>query len=177
MTGNKRSDTCFMKIGQSVVLPTFFERNLDSLQFADYFGFESALLPMSLLMREPVLASVHAIAPIARGGVLRLQPHSCYVWHQDESRGVCINLLLTPDSPSHTLFGFEQKGNRSQIDIIALNYQPSTFYLFNNQIPHTVINFDQPRFLFSLEFEAGKHQLTYAQLVNAIRPAMPIVDF
>jgi hypothetical protein len=33
-----------------------------------------------------------------------------------------------------------------------LAYAPGRYYLFNNQIPHTVINLDVDRHLFSLEF-------------------------
>ena len=44
---------------------------------------------------------------------------------------------------------------------LELRYEPDRFYLFNNQVPHSVINLDVNRYLFSLEFT---EPLSYAEL-------------
>jgi hypothetical protein len=74
-----------------------------------------------------------------------------YDWHVDEFRLSCINLLISQDHHSHTLFGMQR--NYANKVITELEYEPNTFYLFNNQIQHCVINLDRPRYLLSLYFE------------------------
>jgi hypothetical protein len=59
-------------------------------------------------------------------------------------------MLLSRDHHSHTLFG--QSINNTNMRCLELTYEPGRCYLFNNQIPHTVINLDADRHLFSLEF-------------------------
>lgn len=54
------------------------------------------------------------------------------------------------DHHSHTLFG--RNVTNTSMHCLELRYEPGRFYLFNNQVPHTVINLDVNRYLFSLEF-------------------------
>jgi hypothetical protein len=54
---------------------------------------------------------------------------------------------------------------------LELKYQPKTFYVFNNQVPHMVINYAQTRYLMSVEFQANKHKLTYEQLLKEMEIA------
>lgn len=161
-------EQCYQKIGRSVVLGTYFERHRHTLMFQPHMGWDAAPLPFALLMREPVLAKLHALAPIAGAGILRTLPDSCYPWHRDDDRGVCVNLLLTPECGSLTLFGSRNSVQPVQMDIVRLDYEPDTFYLFNNQIEHTVINFAHPRFLFSIEFVQDRHALQFDELCQRL---------
>ena len=96
---------------------------------------------------------------IKQAGFLKTETHSCYHWHKDKNRGVCINSLVTIDSKSLTLFGKYKNNHNSQLDFVELKYKENKFYLFNNQEYHTVINFDKDRVIFTIEFEKNKNEL------------------
>ena len=74
-----------------------------------------------------------------------------YHWHRDQNRLACINLLLSVEHHSHTLFG--EPVDQLNMHCLELQHQPGRYYLFNNQVPHAVINLDVDRHLLSLEFE------------------------
>jgi hypothetical protein len=115
-----------------------------------HFGFQAMALSRDWIAREPALRAIETICPIAQLGILRMPDHWVYHWHRDENRQACINMLLSTDHHSHTLFG--QSINHTNMHCRELAYEPGRYYLFNNQIPHTVINLDVDRHLFSLEF-------------------------
>jgi len=115
-----------------------------------HYGFLASPLSMSWISQEPALRDVQQISPIARLGILKLPAQWVYAWHRDQDRQACINLLLSSDHHSHTLFG-EQR-NSTTFHAIELRYPPGRYVLFNTQIPHTVINLGGDRYLLSLEF-------------------------
>lgn len=115
-----------------------------------HFGFQAMPLSKDLIGREPALLAIETVCPIGQIGILRMPDHWVYHWHRDQNRQSCINMLLSIDHHSHTLFG--QSINRTNMHCVELNYEQNRYYLFNNQIPHTVINLDIDRYLFSLEF-------------------------
>ena len=115
-----------------------------------HFGFQAMQLSRDWVYREPALLAIETICPVAQIGILRIPDHWVYHWHRDQNRQACINMLLSTDHHSHTLFG--QNINSTNMRCLELPYEPDRFYLFNNQIPHTVINLDVDRHLFSLEF-------------------------
>ena len=51
-------------------------------------------------------------------------------------------------------------------EILKFEYEKDTFYLFNTQMMHTVINFDSPRYLFTVEFKQDKSVLTFNNLLS-----------
>ena len=53
--------------------------------------------------------------------------------------------------------------------ITELNDKEFTYYIFNTKIPHTVFNFSEPRYLFSLEFLDEDKGLTYDELCADIQ--------
>jgi hypothetical protein len=115
-----------------------------------HYGFLATPLSSSWIEEEPALREVQQITPIARLGILKLPALWVYSWHRDQTRQACINLLLSRDHHSHTLFG--EPVNSTTFEALELCYPPSRYVLFNNQVPHTVINLDRDRYLLSLEF-------------------------
>ena len=115
-----------------------------------HFGFQAMLLSCSLIAGETALQAIEKIRPIAQIAILRMPDYWMYHWHRDQNRQACINMLLSTGYHSHTLFG--QSINSTNMHCLELKYEPGRYYLFNNQIPHTVINLDVDRHLFSLEF-------------------------
>jgi hypothetical protein len=121
------------------------------LPWTSYFGFQARPIHEYWIEQEPALALVHKFAPIKSLGLLCVPPSVMYNWHKDLHRKSCINLLISENHHSHTLFGKQRDElNRS---ICELAYEPKTYYLFNNQVEHCVINLDTTRYLVSLIFE------------------------
>jgi len=49
-----------------------------------------------------------------------------------------------------------------------LVYKPNTYYLFNTQTRHTVINFAEPRYLFTIEFIEDVDHLSFEDLLEQL---------
>ena len=69
-------------------------------------------------------------------------------------------LLNKRDHHSHCLFSLDRNLNeRITNNFIELEYKPNRRYVFNNQVDHTVLNFDTGyRYQLTLEF---KEKFTY----------------
>jgi hypothetical protein len=46
-----------------------------------------------------------------------------------------------------------------------LQYQPDTYYVFNTQVNHMVLNFERPRLLLTIEFGEDKDALSFDDLL------------
>jgi hypothetical protein len=123
--------------------------------WVSYYNFEAMQVPSELLEQDLFFKKL----PKHKAGILRLKPYTCYNWHTDTDRPAGINMLLS-FGKSHCLFG---DNNAVSFPFVELKYEPSTYYAFNTQVPHTVLNFEQTRYIFSIEFDSP---ITYAQLLQ-----------
>ena len=132
-------------------------------EWMKYYNFDATRIHNDVLAMDPVIADIGSRHPLI-GGVVMLPPHSFYYWHKDTRRGVSLNMVLNPqDGMSHCLFTEDK-------DVVVgsfteLQYKPSTWYLFNTQVDHMVINFDKPRLLLTVEFGEDKDQLSFDELL------------
>ena len=150
---------------KSVISKELLAFAISNQNWQEYYNFKAVQVPNELLAKDPFLVSLSERHPFI-GGIVQLDPYVCYDWHIDTRRGVGVNLLLNPEIKSHCLF---TTANGAQFPFQELVYKPETFYLFNTQNKHTVINFDQPRYLFTVEFAADKEQLSFETLVQQIK--------
>jgi len=51
---------------------------------------------------------------------------------------------------------------------LLLDYQLNTMYLFNTQVLHAVFNFEEDRYMFTVEFEDTRQLLPYRALVKRL---------
>lgn len=109
-----------------------------------YYNFDALLVPQEILNKDPFFAGL----PPFRAGILRLPPYTCYDWHTDDDRGWSINMLLT-SGKSNCLFSSREG---QAFPFTELVYEPEFYYAFNTQVPHTVLNFESVRYVFSVEF-------------------------
>ena len=130
-----------------------------------YFNFDATQLPHEFI-REDALLNLLSKKYAMAVGIVRLNPYVCYDWHIDTRRGVGVNMLLTPEVRSSCLFA---AGEGAQFGVEELVYEPSTFYVFNTQNKHMVLNFDQPRYLLTVEFELDKDHLSFYDLVQELK--------
>jgi hypothetical protein len=133
--------------------------------WVSYYNFEATQVPAQLLNRDGFLVALASKRKF-HAGILRMQPKSCYNWHVDTDRKVGLNMLIQ-DGKSHCLFMTEDNGLRCNVK--ELKYEPDSYYVFNTQVPHMVLNIEQPRYLFSLEFLDEDRGLTFDELLVDIK--------
>ena len=138
---------------------------LSNKNWQEYYNFKAVQVPAEIVAKDQFLMSLFHKHPFA-AGIVRLDPNVCYDWHTDTRRGVGVNMLLTPEIKSHCLFTSHEG---VQFPFQELPYKPDTYYLFNTQVRHMVINFDQPRYLFTIEFAEDKDQLSFDSLVAQVK--------
>ena len=131
----------------------------------DYYNFKAIQVPAEILAKDPFLVDLFS-KHLFQAGIVQLSPYVCYDWHIDSRRGVGVNMLLTPEIKSHCLF---TNTEGVQFPFEELVYEPDTYYLFNTQIRHTVINFYEPRYLFTVEFAENKDQLSFENLLKQMK--------
>mgnify|MGYP003128178493 FL=1 len=147
---------CFSEIKiKSNRLVLYLEHLISSenLPWQQHFGFDVIFLDGSWIEKELALNQINKIHAIKQLGLLRVKNKSFYDWHVDDYRQSCINCLVSKEHHSYCLFG-EHKDEWYHDNIIELKYKPYTYYLFNNQKKHTVLNLDKKdRYLLSLYFQ------------------------
>lgn len=160
-------DACFAEFSpQCGIFFDYLKRLItdELIPWEEHFGFLAKEVPSHWIETDNTLAAINKVHPIDRIGILRVPANTCYDWHVDSHRLCCVNMLLSGGSNSLTLFGGERAGRQTR-QIIPIEYKPRTFYLFNNQIEHTVINLGPERFLFSLYFKTERmFDVVYAKL-------------
>ena len=73
-----------------------------------------------------------------------------YHWHKDASVGCSLNMVLE-EYNSHSLFIHPERDNKYVEPVVELKYKLETWYIFNSQAMHSVINLDdRDRILFTL---------------------------
>lgn len=135
-------------------------------QWQKYFNFDACRIPNEILALDPVIADIGSKHPLI-GGVVMLPPNTFYNWHTDTRRGVSINMVLNPyDGISHCVFTADKDVVVGEFN--ELQYKPDTYYIFNTQVNHMVLNFDQPRLLLTIEFGEDKDALSYDDILLEI---------
>jgi len=81
--------------------------------------------------------------------IFKMDPMTWYDWHTDETRQCAINMLIDGND-SRCFFGDRQ--NRDIVNLTELTYKPNTYYLFNTQVKHAVLNLNNTRYLLSIGF-------------------------
>lgn len=127
-----------------------------------YYNFDAIPVHPNVLQQDPFLSYL-AKKRAFYTGILRMPPNTCYNWHVDTDRKVGLNMLLADDNKSRCLF-IEDENPGVVFTTKELKYQPGTYYVFNTQKPHMVLNTTQPRYLFSLEFMGKDSGLTFDEL-------------
>lgn len=147
----------------------------NSEPWATHLDFRFKLVPSEIFLEDEFLAWLSR-GYLFRSAVLKLDPYTCYDWHTDANRGVGVNMLLNPHIRSCCLFS-PNRGLQTDncidgdtvFNIEELSYKASTYYLFNTQVQHTIYNFEDTRYLFSLEFSRNKNKLTFCELLKDVQ--------
>lgn len=84
--------------------------------------------------------------------VMRLPPLSCYSWHTDTNRFVCINTLL---DVGKSVTAFRTSSGKNLFSIEEVPYFDGGCFLFNTQHPHEVYNLE-PTYRHLVSFSFGR---------------------
>jgi hypothetical protein len=160
------TDQCFKKFTQLSKIvgqcsPTMLTYNGI---WENHYGLNICPIPDSVWKNEPLLVKINSKFPILVGFVIKTMPNILYNWHLDGSRAASINLRFESSGHSHSLFGESDDGFNDKF--VELEYEPNTFYLFNTQHKHCVINFNESRYVFSLQFVQTKDEVSYQEIYN-----------
>ena len=157
----------YYEIGKkSTIKDEVFYFAISPTDWMPYYNFDAKPLPHELIFKDEFFVWLAQRYDFI-AGVLRLDPYICYNWHTDTRRGVGVNMLLTPNTRSFCAFGIDS--DQLVFKIEELKYKPSTYYLFNTQVPHTVYNFETTRYLLSVEFAKNKDELSFNDLLKDIQ--------
>jgi hypothetical protein len=134
---------------------------LHSFEWSNNNGWIFFEIPKEVWIKESFLNTIDKQFKISYVGILKVYPHRSYEWHVDDSRGLAINMLLSDNSKSHCYFGRESIESWDQYEIVECPYSKDSFYLFNTQCPHMILNLNEERYLVTVEFEVDKEHLKY----------------
>jgi len=166
---------CATKLGKSTSVVEYFHENKENFDFLYYYNFLLTRLPQSLIQEEDVLRKINDKFTIKNIGISKFYPYINHTWHTDTRRGVTINMLLQ-HTRSNVMFRYqsgnkelnfeENFNNKMNYNLIEVNYEPNNFYLYNTQIEHEVFNFENERYIFTMEFEQDKTELNYYDVLR-----------
>jgi hypothetical protein len=156
-------EECYAEFKLESVLVKNFIEFFKTIPVRVRTGFQTHPVEKKYWIKEPLLARINQQFPIEKCGIMKMDPCTTYDWHTDETRGVCINWLIEHTS-SFCLFG--ESIDEYNLSVIRVPYEANKFFLFNNQIPHTVTNFEGNRYLFTVVFEKQKDDLCYKDVYN-----------
>lgn len=148
----------FEQLAESAILAPLLDLAHSGDSWVKYHEFDTLIVPHSILAQEPFFRRF----PPFIAGILRMAPNTCYTWHTDGKRLGAVNMLLE-HTESHCLFALE---DGVYFPVERLPYEVGHYVAFNTQVPHTVINLDGPRYLFSIEFA---RPIEYGSLVTIAR--------
>ena len=138
----------------------------NKLNWTEHFGFDLYRLNPDWIIKDSGLNAIHNLYPISEIGLLRIPPNSSYAWHTDEYRLATVNMLIRD---KHSLCLFGKAKEEYYVDMVQLKYKPYTYYLLNTQEFHSVVNFQEYRYAFSLYFE---DELNYQDIKRKLHPIL-----
>ena len=137
-----------------------------------HLSIEMKPVSMDLLTMDPLFNFLSSRYK-CQGHVWRFRPFTCFDWHRDKSRTSAINIVLTPWVRSYSVFSESKKDYMLRtsdyvFDIEDLVYRPDTYYVLSTQTPHTVFNFEETRYLLSVDFLEEDMYIPFKDMVSVI---------
>lgn len=129
------------------IVKYYTPERIAKLDWYDLPGYQGIEVPKQVLLKESFFQDLDKEFGLAGAALLKWPSMISYFWHEDGDRNSTINMQISYDNHSHTLFG--DKKSDWHMDVEELIYEPGCFYLFNTQQPHEMINLGKERYLFT----------------------------
>jgi hypothetical protein len=130
------------------------------------YDFERLTLSTDLFKEEEILYDlIKKFNCEKRLSIFRWKENTAYNWHTDPMRNASVNLLLS-GWDSLCLFGklnLENQDDQNIKNLEVLNYTTNECFVLNTTEHHSVINFNNPRYLMSI---CIPHPYTFEDVVN-----------
>lgn len=141
-----------IKTPSTSVVKYYTTERIAKLDWYDLPGYQGIEVPRQVLLKESFFQDLDKEFGLAGAALLKWPSMISYFWHEDGDRNATINMQISYDGHSHTLFG--DKKSDWHMEIEELVYEPGYFYLFNTQQPHEMINLGTERYLFTTRITA-----------------------
>jgi hypothetical protein len=128
-------------------------------------GFMVTEIPDELIDQDPYLKAVKQVYQVMQVLVC-LPPYTCYPWHKDENRRTILNMPLNAHDKSSCIFTKDLK-EAQYFEFAELKYEPGTYYIFNTQEDHMVLNYAERRYLFSFTL-TGIRDVPFRQVADKL---------
>lgn len=171
-----KDEDCFCPIiGNGSSIEDYFRNNFNNLTFTHYLpDFEVSKLCFltneirdNLIQNNETLSKINSVLKISNCMIIEVTPNSWINWHIDAPRkGPVINLLLTPNARSHSMFLPELYNS---VNVLECRYSPHQFMLYNTDQIHGILNFETPRYMFHACLEQSKLNLSWEEAKNTLR--------
>lgn len=128
-----------------------FALNSKEEDWEQKFEFNRLPLPLELFTNETFLYDViKKFHCYKRFSIFKWEPYTAYEWHTDSPRNAAINFLLDGKN-SLCLFGKKIIDEDENIkNLKVLEYTENNCFLLNTAERHSVINFDNERYIMSV---------------------------
>ena len=128
-------------------------------------GFIVTMIPDEIIDKDPYLKAVKEVYKVLQVLVC-LPPYTCYPWHKDLNRRTIINMPLNAQDKSCCVFT-KKTEEEQYFEIAELKYEPATYYIFNTQEEHMVLNFSEKRYLLSFTL-TGIKDVPFRQVADSL---------
>lgn len=142
-----------------------FDYIQDNNDWTSRYSFSTLILPDKIIKKDKFL-NIFSKEIGIKSCVIKLNPYSFADWHKDV-RPTAINALLK-DYKSFTVFSYKEVPNSVIQNCVYLEYIPNRYYLLNTKIDHTVFNFNETRYLLSVEPDENSY-IDVAALIMKIK--------
>ena len=142
-----------------------FVRNSQEADWKNVLQMTLLLLPKTLFESEPLLMKIiNHFGTEKRLAVYKTSANTSYHWHRDASRFSCLNILL--DGYDSLCMFANDPVDGMMHNLVKVNYEPNNVHLLNVTKLHTVMNFDNDRYLLSIGIPPPS---TFEQVRNFIQ--------
>lgn len=142
-----------------------FARSVPDEVWEDKLGFLITFVPDEIIDLDPYLRAIKAHYEVL-AVLLCLPPNTCYPWHTDATRRTALNMQLNAYDQSCCVFT-KGRSDEQYFEIAQLKYQPDTYYVFNTQEEHMVMNFSEKRYMFSFTLK-GVRDVPFRQVADRL---------
>ncbi len=170
-----KDDDCYFPInGNTLTIEQYCKDNFNSFNFScphsdfhvwscHHFEYDTV---RDIVLNDPTLSKIDKVLEISHCFIMEISKNSWVGWHFDYPRkGPALNLLLTP---SHRSFSLFTETLYDMSNIIECQYKPHQYVLYNTDHIHSIINLDEPRYLFSALFKRGKTNLVWPEAIQLL---------
>lgn len=132
-------------------------------QFQMYRAWMTRIVPDEIIKKDPFMSFLRFDLD-SRLGIMRAEPWNAYKWHVDKNRKSTINMLISGRGQCFFSSTLNLRG-----PIQPLVYDIGSYYLFNTQEPHEVLNTDNTyRYMLTTDIQGEHKEATIGKLLEVI---------